>query len=79
MSKKIQINGAIYPYVMSIYLGNKNVKERDTFTVPVGNEIEVSLDLPRDAFLMYLQNEANDNNKKRNGFVRKICLRSTDD
>lgn len=73
MSKKIQINGAIYPYVMSIYLGNKNVKERDTFTVPVGSEIEVSLDLPRDAFLMYLQNEANDNNTKEMDLLEKYA------
>lgn len=73
MSKKIQINGAIYPYIMSIYLGNKNIKGNDTFTVPVDNEIEVSLDLPRDAFLMYLQNEANNNNKKEMDLLEKYA------
>lgn len=73
MSKKIEINGAIYPYIMSIYLGNKNGAETDTFTVQGNNGLDVSLDLPRDAFLMYLQNAADEKNKKEMDLLEKYA------
>ncbi len=73
MSKKIEINGAIYPYIMSFYLENKNGAENDTFTVQGNNGLDVSLNLPRDAFLMYLQNAADEKNKKEMDLLEKYA------
>ena len=52
MENKIQFNAAIYPKVMSIIIGNpynKNENDSDEM-VP-----ELVVDLPRSAYLIYLQ------------------------
>ncbi|WP_027438435.1 HEPN domain-containing protein [Lachnospira multipara] len=73
MRKKIEINKAIYPYIMSIYLETKNGAENDMFTVQGNNRFDVSLDLPRDAFLMYLQNTVDEKNKKEMDLLEKYA------
>lgn len=72
-NKKIEINGAIYPYIMSIYLGKKCDGKEGGFTIQSDFVPELSLNLPRDAFLIYLQNEVKNNNKKEMDLLEKYA------
>lgn len=71
--KKIPINAAIYPYIMSIHYGNKHKGADEGFTVQSYSASELSIYLPRDAFLLYLQNEVNSNNKKETDLLEKYA------
>ena len=53
--KKIEINAAIYPSVMSFYLGKKEDATKDGVKIQQDFETEIALNLPRDAYLIYLQ------------------------
>ena len=58
---------------MSVHFGNKDKGVNEGFTIQGNLVPELSLYLPRDAFLLYLQNEANENNKKVMDLLEKYA------
>ena len=54
MENKIEFNAAIYPKVMSLVLGKP--KQKDGDNIEGDMEPELAIDLPRGAYLIYLQN-----------------------
>lgn len=71
--KKIEINAAIYPSVMSIYLGKKENATKDADKIQQDFEPEITLKLPRDAYLIYLQSAANEKNTKEIELLEKYA------
>ena len=71
--KMIEINAAIYPSVMSIYLGKKEDATKDGFKIQQDFEPEIALNLPRDAYLIYLQSAANEKNTKEMELLEKYA------
>lgn len=71
--KMIEINAAIYPSVMSIYLGEKEDATKDGFKIQQDFEPEIALNLPRDAYLIYLQSAANEKNTKEMELLEKYA------
>jgi hypothetical protein len=71
--KKIEINAAIYPTIMSIHLGKKEEATKDGFMIQQDFEPEITLSLPRDAYLIYLQTMANEKNVKEMGLLEKYA------
>lgn len=69
--KKIEINAAIYPSVMSIYLGKKEDATKDGVKIQQDFEPEIALNLPRDAYLIYLQSAADEKNTKEMELLEK--------
>lgn len=72
-NKRIEINAAIYPYIMSVHFGKKDKDVDEGFAIQGDSFPELSIYLPRDAFLLYLQNEANENNKKEIDLLEKYA------
>lgn len=72
-NKLIEINASIYPYIMSVHFGKKNNVADEGFTIQSDLDPELSIYLPRDAFLLYLQNEANEKNKKEMDLLEKYA------
>lgn len=71
IDKVIEINAAIYSSVMSIHLGKEEETTKDGFKIQQNFEPEISLSLPRDAYLIYLQTMADEK------MLRKwSCLKS---
>lgn len=81
IEKKIEINAGIYPYIISIHFGKRESDGNDKFTIHDNLVPELSLYLPRDAFCIYLQNEANEKNKKEMDLLEKYAygIKLTDD
>ena len=71
--KMIEINAAIYPSAMSIYLGKKEDATKDGFKIQQDFEPEIALNLPRDAYLIYLQSAANEKNTKEMELLEKYA------
>ena len=71
--KMIEINAAIYPSVMSIYLGKKEDATKDGFKIQQDFEPEIALNLPRDAYLIYLQSAAHEKNTKEMELLEKYA------
>lgn len=71
MENKIEINAAIYPKVMSLILGKPMRKEGDN---TVGDmEPELAIDLPRGAYLIYLQNMFNEHKQREIELFKKYA------
>ena len=64
--RKLEINAAIFPYIMRIALSKPLTKDSVTETVDIPSsspEIpDIMIDLPRDAYLLYLRNLAVEHN-----------------
>lgn len=71
--KKIEINAAIYPSVMSFYLGKKENATKDGVKIQQDFEPEIALNLPRDAYLIYLQSAADEKNTKEMELLEKYA------
>ena len=71
--KKIEINTAIYPSVMSFYLGKKEDATKDGVKIQQDFEPEIALNLPRDAYLIYLQSAADEKNTKEMELLEKYA------
>ena len=71
--KKIEINAAIYPSVMSFYLGKKEDATKDGVKIQQDFEPEIALNLPRDAYLIYLQSAADEKNTKEMELLEKYA------
>ena len=53
--KRIEINAAIFPEIMSVNIGDKKLQEDTDNVQGIGNVV-ASISLPRGAYLLYLQN-----------------------
>lgn len=73
IDKKIEINAAIYPSVMSMYLGKTAEATKDGFKIQQDWEPEILLSLPRDAYIIYLQTMANEKNVKEMELLEKYA------
>lgn len=71
--KKIEINATIYPSVMSFYLGKKEDATKDGVKIQQDFEPEIALNLPRDAYLIYLQSAADEKNTKEMELLEKYA------
>ena len=71
--KKIEINSGIYPSVMSFHIGNKIESTNEGVEIRQEIEPEISLNLPRDAYLIYLQTMANEKNIKEMNLLEKYA------
>lgn len=71
--KKIEINAVIYPSVMSFYLGKKEDATKDGVKIQQDFEPEIALNLPRDAYLIYLQSAADEKNTKEMELLEKYA------
>lgn len=66
---KIEINAAIYPVVMSINLG----KKQEDNSGEEKYEPQLSIDLPRGAYLLYLQKMVNEHNTFETDLLKKYA------
>jgi uncharacterized protein (UPF0332 family)/regulator of sigma D len=71
MGNKIEINAAIYPKVMSLVLG-KPMRNEENNTVG-DMEPELAIDLPRGAYLIYLQNMFDEHKEREIELFKKYA------
>jgi len=71
---RIEINAAIFPKIMMLALGKpmKDYNEETLLTSIDTSKPEIMIDLPRGAYLLYLQKIADEKNEKELRLLKKL-------